>query len=173
MGIVALKPDLSRIYRVIMLVAMLPWWAIFASGAVAATAPISISGSIISRPQCVVNGNQTIRVEFGNDLLTSKVDGNHYLRNVDYTLECKNSGQNAMKMKVVGNPAAFNGSAIQSNKANLGIALRANGSPWPIGSWLNFTYPAKPVLQAVPVKGNGTLSAGAFSAGATLMVDYQ
>lgn len=139
----------------------------------AATAPIYISGTITSKPQCVINGNQTIRVEFGNDLLTTKVDGSNYIRQVDYTLECSNNSKNAMKMKVVGTAASFNNSAIQSNRTNLAIALRANGSPLTIGSWLNFTYPNKPLLQAVPVKGSGTLSAGAFSAAATLMVDYQ
>ncbi|HCR2978925.1 TPA: fimbrial protein [Serratia marcescens] len=139
----------------------------------AATSPIYISGTITSKPQCVINGNQTIRVDFGDDLITTKVDGSNYIRQVDYTLECRNNSKNAMKMKVVGTAAAFNSSAIQSSKANLAIALRANGNPLTIGSWLNFTYPDKPLLQAVPVKGSGTLSAGAFSAAATLMVDYQ
>ncbi|CAI1818517.1 putative minor fimbrial subunit StfF [Serratia marcescens] len=139
----------------------------------AATAPIYITGTITSKPQCVINSNQAIRVDFGDDLVTTKVDGSNYIRPVDYTLECRNNSKNAMKMKVVGTAAAFNGSAIQSSKANLAIALRANGNPLTIGSWLNFTYPNKPLLQAVPVKGRGALTAGAFSAAATLMVDYQ
>lgn len=41
----------------------------------AATSPIYISGTITSKPQCVINGNQTIRVDFGDDLITTKVDG--------------------------------------------------------------------------------------------------
>ena len=136
-----------------------------------ATAPIVISGSINARPQCVVNDNQTIRVAFGNDLITTKVNGVNYLRTIDYTLECKNAGQSVMKMKVMGATAAFNNSAIQTSKANLAISLRANGNPLPIGSWLAFTYPNKPVLQAVPVSG-GTLATGGFSVAATLMVEY-
>jgi type 1 fimbria pilin len=105
--------------------------------------------------------------------VTTKVDGSNYIRQVDYTLECRNNSNNAMKMKIVGTAASFNGSAIQSSKANLAIALRANGNPLTVGSWLNFSYPNKPLLQAVPVKGNGALTSGAFSAAATLMVDYQ
>jgi type 1 fimbria pilin len=146
---------------------------LFISAGQAATSPIYISGTITSKPQCVINGNQTIRVEFGDDLVTTKVDGSNYIRQVDYTLECRNNSNNAMKMRIVGTAASFNGSAIQSSKANLAIALRANGSPLTVGSWLNFSYPNKPLLQAVPVKGNGTLTPGAFSAAATLMVDYQ
>lgn len=146
---------------------------IFLSPGLAATAPISISGTITSKPQCVVNNNQAIRVEFGDDLVTTKVNGSNYLRTIDYLLDCKNNSKNAMKMKVVGVATAFDSSAIQSSKNNLGIALRANSMPLTIGSWLNFTYPNKPVLQAVPVKGSGVLTTGFFSAGATLMVDYQ
>lgn len=146
---------------------------IFLSPGRAATAPIFISGTITSKPQCEVNNNQTIRVEFGDDLVTTKVNGSNYLRTIDYVLECKNNSKNAMRMKVVGVATAFDRSAIQSSKSNLGIALRANDMPLVIGSWLNFTYPNKPVLHAVPVKGSGVLTAGFFSAGATLMVDYQ
>ncbi|CAI1128282.1 putative minor fimbrial subunit StfF [Serratia marcescens] len=140
-------------------------------GLYAATAPIVISGSINVKPQCVVNDNQTIRVAFGNDLITTKVNGVNYLRTIDYTLECKNAGQSMMKMKLAGVAAAFNSTAIQTDKANLAIALRANGNPLPIGSWMAFNYPNKPVLQAVPVSG-GVLATGAFSAAATLMVEY-
>ncbi|HID9396040.1 TPA: fimbrial protein [Serratia marcescens] len=145
----------------------------FVSVGQAATAPIYISGTITSKPQCVVNNNQTIRVAFGDDLVTTKVNGRNYLRTIDYTLECKSNAKNTMKMKIAGSAASFDSSAIQSNKGNLAIALRANGTALAIGSWLNFTYPNKPILQAVPVKGSGVLTTGFFSAGATLMVDYQ
>ncbi len=161
---------LGRCYRALTLT--LAGGALISVGQ-AATAPIYITGTITSKPQCVINSNQTIRVDFGDDLVTTKVDGSNYIRPVDYTLVCSNNSKNAMKMKVVGTAASFNGSAIQSSKANLAIALRANGNPLTIGSWLNFTYPNKPLLQAVPVKGSGALTAGAFSAAATLMVDYQ
>lgn len=137
----------------------------------ASTTPIVISGSINAKPQCVVNDNKTISVAFGNDLITTKVNGVNYLRTIDYKLECKNAGQSMMKMKVAGAMAMFNNTAIQTNKANLAIALRANGNPLPIGSWLAFNYANKPVLQAVPVSG-GALTTGTFSAAATLMVEY-
>ncbi|CAI0927909.1 fimbrial protein [Serratia entomophila] len=140
----------------------------------AATSNIYIAVTVVNKPACTVNNNQTIDVNFGDDLFTVRVDGNNYIKTLDYTLECRDNTKNAMKMKVVGVATAFDGSALQTNKADLGVALRAEGHPLPINSWLNFTYPAKPLLQAVPIKRAGsTLTAGAFSAGATLMVDYQ
>ncbi|WP_261110679.1 fimbrial protein [Serratia liquefaciens] len=115
-----------------------------------------------------------ISVDFGSELLTTKIDGNNYIRTVDYSLVCKGNTRNAMKMKVQGNATTFNASALQTNMADLGISLRANGAALTINNWINFTYPDKPVLQAVPVmRAGSTLSGGDFMAAATLMVDYQ
>lgn len=139
-----------------------------------ASTTINISGTIMAPLSCEINGNQAIMVDFGNDLVTTRVDGSSYMKTVDYSLTCKNNTSNAIKMKIEGTATAFNNSALQTTQADLGIALRANGQPLPINSWLNFTYPNKPLLQAVPVKrAGGTLSTGDFSTVATLMVDYQ
>lgn len=147
--------------------------AVFSTGSGADTT-INITGTVIAPLSCVINGNQAIMVDFGNDLVTTRVDGSNYIKTVDYSLTCKNNTSNAIKMKIEGAATAFNNSALQTNQADLGIALRANGQPLPINSWLNFTYPNKPVLQAVPVKrAGGTLRTGDFSVAATLMVDYQ
>ncbi|WP_368734406.1 fimbrial protein, partial [Enterobacter cloacae] len=82
---------------------------------------------------------------------TTDVDGQNHLTTVDYTLECESGSSNAMKMAIMGSPTAFDGSALQTNITDFGIALKANGMPLTINNWLNFTYPDKPVLQAVPV----------------------
>lgn len=148
--------------------------ALSASSAMAASSNITISVTVVDKPHCEVNGNQAIVVDFGDDMFINRVDGNRYLKTVDYALTCKNSRKNAMRMKVTGNATAFNSSALQTSQPDLGIALRANGQALPLNSWLNFTYPDRPLLQAVPVKrANGVLSGGVFNAGATLLVDYQ
>ncbi|MGG1905314.1 fimbrial protein [Enterobacter ludwigii] len=142
--------------------------------AAAETALVTIKVSVIAPLPCVINGDKTIDVDFGSELLTTKIDGVNYLKTVDYSLECKENTSNAMKLQVQGSATSFNRSALQTNMADLGIALTANGSALTINDWVNFTYPDKPVLQAVPVKRSGsTLSGGDFSAGATLMVVYQ
>ncbi|MGQ8708715.1 fimbrial protein [Serratia sp. TSA_198.1] len=147
--------------------------AAFSTGSDAVT-NLNISGTIIAPLSCVINGSQAIFVDFGNDLVTTRVDGSNYMKTVDYILTCKNNAFNAIKMKIEGSVTAFNNSALQTEQTDLGIELRANGLPLPINSWLNFTYPNKPLLQAVPVKrAGGTLRAGDFSAAATLMVAYQ
>lgn len=147
---------------------------LYSVGAVADTALVTIKVTVVAPPPCTINGDQVINVDFGSDVVTSRVDGVNYLKTVDYSLECKNHTRNAMKMKLQGHATAFDRSALQTNMTDLGIALKANGSALTVNDWINFTYPEKPSLQAVPVKMAGvTLAGGDFSAGATLMVNYQ
>ncbi|HIE1345155.1 TPA: fimbrial protein [Serratia marcescens] len=149
------------------LLILVPMWA-------SAVTTVAVKVTVVAAPPCIINGDQIIDVDFGNELLTTKIDGNNYIKTVDYSLECKDNTSNAMKLKVQGNATTFDVSALQTNMADLGVALKANGAALTINGWVNFTYPDKPVLQAVPVKRAGsTLSGGDFSAGATLMVDYQ
>jgi hypothetical protein len=136
---------------------------------------LNISVDVTVPPPCVINNNQTIDVNFGNDLMTTHVDGSNYLKTIDYTISCTgvNSGT-LMKMTIIGTASSFDSSAIQSDQSNLGIALRHDEQPLIIGQPFDVTYPALPVLKAVPVKKAGsTLVAGAFSAGATLVIDVQ
>ncbi|HGE8335552.1 TPA: fimbrial protein [Serratia marcescens] len=134
---------------------------------------ISFRGTLNEPLACTLNNDRQISVDFGDDMMTTKVNGLNYTRAIDYTLECRNNSKNTMRLKIMGVVAGFNNTAIQSSNVDLAIALRANGVAYTIGSWLNFTYPNKPVLQAVPIKEGNSLSAGFFSAGATMMVDYQ
>ncbi|WP_421105896.1 fimbrial protein [Serratia marcescens] len=134
---------------------------------------VTVKVTVVTAPPCTINGDRVIEVDFG-DVIVPRVDGNQYLKTVDYSLECKGQLANAMKLAVQGIPTAFDNTALQTNVMDFGIALRANGQPLAINSWMNFTYPNKPTLQAVPVKRAGAdLPGGEFSAGATLMVLYQ
>ncbi|MEL5640080.1 fimbrial protein [Serratia ureilytica] len=135
---------------------------------------IYFSGTVTAPMPCTINGKQRIETNFGNDMITTLVDGNHYLKEVNYNLECVGQSSNALRLKVQGNVADFNQSALQTNMSDLGIELRAGNKPLAINTWFNFNYFDKPVLQAVPVKRtNSNLPAGTFSVNATLLVDYQ
>ncbi|CAI0719944.1 Minor fimbrial protein prsF precursor [Serratia entomophila] len=139
----------------------------------ATTATVNVRVTVLS-PPCVINGGRTIEVDFGDSLIITRVDGNNYTKAVDYTLTCTGNSSNAMKLQVMGNPTAFEPSALQTSVADLGIALKANGGALAVNEWLDFTYPNAPQLQAVPVKRAGaTLAGGEFTAAATLRVDYQ
>lgn len=137
------------------------------------TATVTVKVTVVEVPPCTINGNRVIEVDFG-DVIVPQIDGHRYLKPVNYSLECTGQLTNAMKLAIQGNPASFDNSALKTSVDGFGIAMRVNGQPLAINNWLNFVYPNKPVLEAVPVKRAGVeLPGGEFSAGATLMVQYQ
>lgn len=138
---------------------------------------LTVKATVLAGP-CKINNNNPIDVDFGNDMLTTKVDGNNYLKTINYTLDCSEAKNEALKMLISGDVAPFDKNALRTpesiNTDNLGIKLLHNGSTWPLNSWYNFKKGELPVLQAVPVKAPGSvLQAGAFSGSATLTVEYQ
>ncbi|MDW5512097.1 fimbrial protein [Serratia proteamaculans] len=137
------------------------------------SATVTVKVTVVAPPPCVINDDRPIDVEFG-DVMTTRVDGDNYKMPVNYTLSCTGGTSNAMKLQVKGIGAAFDATVLQTNKAELGIELRQGDSKLAVNDWLNFTFPNKPELWAVPVKQRGaTLTGGEFSAGATMAVDYQ
>jgi type 1 fimbria pilin len=143
-------------------------------GAAALETNMSFNGILIEDPSCVLNNNQPIMVDFG-DVVISEINGVNYTQPVEYTLSCEAKADKAMKLMIYGSAAPFNSSALATNKTNkLAIIFQANNSKLSVNNWVNFTYPEIPKLTATPIKkSDATLKAGKFSAGATMMMDFQ
>ncbi len=123
---------------------------------------------------CIINGGRPIEVDFGDEVMTTRIDGANYRRAVNYTLTCSGQSSNGLKLQVQGAASGFDGQLLRTSKDGLGIALLNGGRRWPVNQWLSFTYPAAPTPEAVPVKSaSARLTAGEFTAGATMKVDYQ
>lgn len=145
----------------------------FAGAPAAEQTRVTVKVTVIA-PPCEINGNNLIEVNFGNDVMTTRVDGNYKKMTVPYSVECKEIPSTAMKIRIDGTGAGFDSQVLGTNKTDFGIAFLNGGNALPINRWLDFTYPNLPRLEAVPVKRRGvTLSGGAFSAGATMKVEYQ
>lgn len=135
---------------------------------------VQIRGVIVAPPTCVINGGNTLNVPFGNDLLTTRIDGVNYRRAVPYTVICTGQTSNDMTLKLQGTGAVFDTSTLRTSNSDLGVKLFINGAVWALNTTTRFTYPNRPTMEAVPVKKPAsTLSAGAFSASATLVVALQ
>ena len=135
---------------------------------------VFFTGTLVVPPPCVINGNNAISVDFGSDMLAGRIDGVNYEKPISYTLECTGAASNSLKLQFQGTGAGFDPIVLTTTKADLGLELRARALKWPLNTWMYFTYPDRPVLTVVPVKAAGsTLSGGAFTATATLLVDYQ
>jgi type 1 fimbria pilin len=135
--------------------------------------PITVKG-VIQGMNCVINGGKEIDVDFGSTVQTTLIDGSQYKTKVVFTLKCSGNSSNALKLQIDGTAAAFDATALATDKTDLGLALLNGGKKQAINTWFNFTYPTLPVLEMVPVKKAGvTLSGGDFNATATLKVDVQ
>jgi len=134
---------------------------------------IGVSGNVVT-PPCIINSGQTIVVDFGDSIVTSKIDGVKYIKTLSYSLVCDGRPSDSMKMKVLGEPTSFDGKLLKTSSHNLGIRMIMDERPFPLNEWVNFYYTKQPILQAVPVKNNGgEIAGGIFTAGATLLVAYQ
>ncbi len=131
---------------------------------------VSIKGTVLMPPPCVINAAGTLNVPFGSELLTTRINGVNYEKAVPYTLTCGQQPTNSMTLKLTGTGAGFDSGALGTNKSDLGIRLKVGGVPWPLNTTVNFTHPTLPVVTAVLVKKTGsTLTGGTFSASATLV----
>ncbi|HIF6626334.1 putative minor fimbrial subunit StfE [Acinetobacter baumannii] len=137
-------------------------------------ATLNVSVTVLAPLPCVVNGSKPIDVDFGPDVMTTRLDGNHYRTAIDYTLTCNGPAKNAMRLQIAGAVAGFDNKLLQTDVNGLGIALLRDGVRFSPNTWQNFTFPTLPKLEAVPMKqAAATLRTGDFSAAATLRVDYQ
>lgn len=121
---------------------------------------------------CVVNNNQEISVEFGDNILTTSVNGIDHKKEIPYTVKCS-AGQRT-QLRFLGDNASFNANYIKTSAADLGIAFSiADGSLLKNGQWMDFDSSSPPKLYAVPVKNQtAELSGGLFTASAVLQVRY-
>ncbi|WP_058914497.1 fimbrial protein [Entomohabitans teleogrylli] len=138
------------------------------------TTLLNVSGVIVDAPTCTVNGNDVVDVDFGNSIVTRKIDGEEYKQPVRVELECESPQRVAMKLAISGDSPGFGSGLIRTSKSGLGIRLFNGTTPLASGSWVNFTYPTVPSLYAAPVaQNNATLTGGPFSGTATLVINYQ
>jgi type 1 fimbria pilin len=138
---------------------------------------VEFTGNLIDSPPCIINQDNDITVDFGNNLAIPLIDGVKYKKNIDYFLDCSSAQSSDLKMKLSGSPATFDSDLLKVNESNhdsLGIKLLVNGSGMAINQTINFNSLSPPVLEVVPIKdSSGTLTTGEFSSFATLAIEYQ
>lgn len=135
---------------------------------------VGFKGSLIEQPPCVINDGKLITVDFGNEVMTTRIDGKNYTETVDFSLDCSAAVGNApLKLRVAGAKAGF-AEALDGLVPGLGIALFLDGQPLKPNEWQTFASTVKPEIKAVPVKDSAvTLDGGSFRVLASLEMEYQ
>jgi type 1 fimbria pilin len=148
-------------------------WSI--SNRAAADADITFHGTLLEAPPCVVNGGHNIVVDFGNEMMTNRVDGTLYRQKIAFTLDCSEATGLEQKIRISGaSVTTLDGEVLSTPLSGLGLALYQGETRYTPGKWIAFTDPDVPELYVVPVRLSGEDPAGgAFSVLASLVVDYQ
>ncbi|SNY75351.1 fimbrial protein [Enterobacter sp. CC120223-11] len=132
---------------------------------------LSITLNVI-KPPCILNGGQNINVNFGDEVFTTRIDGVYKKQKIEY--KPTNCLTSKFKLRIEGNPAAWDSKLLASNNEGLGIRFLNSGTELALYSWINFSSSKWPVLEAALVKNDKkVLKSGPFTAGATLMIEYQ
>lgn len=139
-----------------------------------ATTTVYITGTLVDAPECNVNGNNAVDVDFGDNITTRQIDGLNYKKQIVYTLSCSSMASNGMRVSVVGAQASFGNGLIGTDKTGLAIQLWNGSQKLANATMVDFTYPDIPELWATPVAQDNTmLTAGTFSGNASLIISYQ
>lgn len=138
------------------------------------SADIAFHGTLVEVPPCVVNGGQQVVVDFGDEVMTTRIDGSRYKQRIAFTADCDVAVSSLQKVRIEGSAAGFDPTVLDGNLPGFGIALYHGDTRYTPGDWLGFSGTDLPAFYATPVKQDGvTLSGGAFSVLASLVVDYQ
>jgi type 1 fimbria pilin len=139
------------------------------------TAVVTVNVTIAASP-CEINNNQNIDVDFGNSVITTDVAKGVVEKEVNYTLNCTSADQSkTLAMTITGAGAAFDADILKTTIPELGIRIKADGIDYPLNTELALANSSsKPNLKALLVQQPGAhLPTGAFTAGATMTVNYQ
>ncbi|WP_329503108.1 fimbrial protein [Klebsiella aerogenes] len=142
-------------------------------------ATLTVKGSV-TQPPCTVNGGATIKVNFGDDIMTTRIDGVAYKKQpLNYTIECEGdmSGYSALAIQIKGTAASFGSGLLQTNKTGLGVQFLAAGSNLALNTGsagFDYLSGSPPAIEAVLARDPSvTLTGGDFTATATMYVNYQ
>lgn len=173
-GVIHMSQSVLRIMGWWLSIAVLTLLALTEVQRAVADADITFHGTLLEAPPCTVNNNEPIVVDFGNEVMTTRIDGANYRKPVTFTVDCSQAVSLAQKIRISGTTAAFNSDVLAGDQSGFGFAFSQGSIPLPVDKWINFTAPQVPSLYVVPVKQKGvTLTGGTFRTLASLVVEYQ
>lgn len=135
---------------------------------------ITVTGMLVDAPECTINGNNTVDVNFGDTIYISRINTESYRTQVRYDVTCATPVRNALTITIVGQHAEFGSGLIKTDREGLGIQLYEGNRRLAAGEAINFTWPDFPVLYADLVANDGAiLHSGDFIGSGSMVISYQ
>lgn len=148
----------------------------FTSAQTTAGTEMQFSGTLVDQP-CTINSND---VEFGNEILTTRINGTDYKKQpLSYTVSCNDGDSGAgMQITITGDEASFGSGLLKTDIDGLGVRfVNDDGTDLPVNSGtalFNYASDTLPVISALLTRDSSiVLPGGVFNAVATMYVSYQ
>lgn len=146
---------------------------VFAAPAANATITVKVT---VRAGTCSLNNNQPIYLNFGNSINTEELGPKQYMQQLRYSVDCPNATKPAMNIQVRGTGSSFDTNVLETSNPNLGIEFYrdSNNAEMKLNTWYDLKYPTLLRIDASPVTDDySKLTAGAFTASAALVVQYE
>jgi type 1 fimbria pilin len=135
-----------------------------------AAADVNFHGTLII-VACQVNADKPVNVEFGDEVITDLIDGDHYEQDVPAAITCSDDYDGSLDFQIKGTAIDFDSATLVTSVTDLGVKLMMNDAPMEINKSYTVTAQTPIAIKAVPVKAVGaTLPGGEFTATATLLI---
>ncbi|MGN8010270.1 fimbrial protein [Enterobacter sp. 22325] len=147
---------------------------ITASSHCAADADISFHGRLVEYVPCIVNSGEEIIVDFGDDVMTSRIDdgspGGDYTMSFQVSNDCPFNA--LIRYQIKGKTVSLDNKTLAGDREGLGFRFWQNDY-LTLNTWFTTTT-ADPTIYVTPARVNGVaINGGQFSTVATLLAEYQ
>ncbi len=140
-----------------------------------AAADINFHGTLIELT-CKIGDDKPIDVDFGDQVVTDLIDGQHYMQDVPLKIVCNHDYKSDLDFTIKGTAIAFDKAALETDAADVGVRIlfASDNSPVEINKAYVYRHNDDVSLKVVPVKKSGSSpKGGEFQASAQLLVEPQ
>lgn len=135
-------------------------------------ANISINVEVLE-PSCNINNGDVIEVDFGDDILSNKLNGSYYAQIVRLTFQCNTLTPDSGYLKIEGEEFEPGIQALKTSKENLSIYFSHSNNIIPINEKVAVNLKSTYNFLAILSKIGSKVQPGPFSASATLALYYE
>lgn len=139
------------------------------------TTKITVQGEVYKKPDCSINNEKPLNVDFGNSVLEKNINGMNYQKQINLEITCtEDNFPGQLQITVSGESSDFNASALKTTLSGLGIQLQLDNSSLKINTPVEVEKPQGNILTATLIKqSDASLLMGEFEATATITAEYQ
>lgn len=139
---------------------------------------LALKGTLIAPPSCILNGDSTMEISFGESIRINSVPDGRYREAVNPGLECDSSNLAwNLVLTVAGTAAGFDNESatvVTAEQADLGVKLYIDDAAFELNKPYKVNGQSLPKIEAVLVQREGAeLNEGDFTARVTLRAEFQ